>query len=232
MSLTDRASALREFLRLVNAEEDDPDMAEQDATDLEGAYELLQRGADDAQLYLLDIGLGDFWLSTSSAITWTGSDPDRYWDLPGDFLRFASDEDFGPFRSSDGRRSWGLEISPLERFARRGNCWFFKAAAGVPRVYLTNGAQPIEGMVADYYRSLGAIADATTMDFPEKERALVPAYAAVHAMEQSWFPGGPNEERKIQRNLQRHQQQAWARARRTQQPRRIQRSAVAGEHWF
>ena len=56
--LTDRASILREFFRLVNAGSSDDDMIEHDSTTLEGAYEALDVGQEEAQLYLISIGQG------------------------------------------------------------------------------------------------------------------------------------------------------------------------------
>lgn len=233
MHLTDRASCLRALLRLVNAEDGDDDATEHDLEANEVFYRALQQGAEDAQTFMLDVGRGDWWLTTSSAISWTGSDPDRYWALPEDFLRAAGDFDASPFRASDGSKLWGRQVAVLERFRCTGDAWYFRSGDdGEPRVYLARKANPLSDMVMDYYRTVGELEDDVDVDFPELDRILIPAYAAAIAMEESWFPGGDEQRAAIARNKKRSEDAAWRRARRTQQPRMIKSSVGMGEHWM
>ena len=238
--LTDRASLKRALYRLVNADDADDDLIEHDDSTLEGVYLSLQQGAEAAQLYLVDAGVGDTWLTTtSSALSFTGSDPNRYYDLPDGagadaaFLRIYGDQDLTGLRRSDGER-WGRLISAEIRWRTRGNYYYTRGSAseGKARLYLSRGAAPPSDLFLDYIYRLPALADSTTVDFPEPDRPLIVAFAAVHAMEESWLPGGPEMESKLMRNLDRRKHDAWRRARRSRQPKQAQPAVMVGDHWF
>src|SRR3990167_10811851 len=92
---TDRASLARGFYRLTATSSTNPALIEKDSTTLQAVYQFLQYGLWDAQAWLIDCGMGDRWVSVSSALTWSGadaSDGGRYVSLPSDFLRAIGDE--------------------------------------------------------------------------------------------------------------------------------------------
>ena len=69
--LTDRASLKRALYRLMDTDDNDDDLIEHDNTGetLEGVYLMLQQGLESAQLYLIDKGMEEFWLTETSALT-------------------------------------------------------------------------------------------------------------------------------------------------------------------
>ena len=233
--LTDRNSLKRALYRLVNTDDLDDAMLEHDATSLDGIYMALQEGVDDAQQYLVDSGLSDYWFTTSAALSFTGSEPDRYVALPatdtaGDdkrFWRLYGDRKWSALRKSNGTR-WGIEIPASGRWKYRGNGYYLRNE----RLYLARGASPPSDVVMDYLYRLPDLADSTTVDFPESDRQLIVAYAAVHTMESDWLAGGQEMEMKLQRNLDRRKQAAYRRARRSLQPKMATPSDMVGDHWF
>ena len=233
--LTDRDSLKRALYRLVNTDDLDDAMLEHDATSLDGIYMALQEGVDDAQQYLVDSGLGDYWLTTSATLSFTGSDPDRYVALPATdtasadkrFWRLYGDHKWSALRKANGER-WGLEIPAHSRWKIRGNCYYLRNE----RLYLARGASPPSDVVMDYLYRLPDLADSTTVDFPEADRPLIVAYAAIHVMENDWIAGGPDMESKLMRNLDRRKQAAYRRARRSLQPKMTTPNDMVGDHWF
>src|SRR3989304_1123091 len=71
--LTDRASLARAFYRLTATSSTNPGLIEHDSSTLETLYQYLQYGAWDAQEYMIDSGFTDRWLTTSSALTFSGA---------------------------------------------------------------------------------------------------------------------------------------------------------------
>jgi hypothetical protein len=231
--LTDRDSLKRALYRLVNTDDEDDALLEHDATPLDGVHEALEVGLDDAQLYLIDSGLGDYWLASSGAISWQGSDPERFWPLPDGegadprFLRMYGDRDSSALRDGRGRR-WGREIPATMRWRYRGNAYYTTG----PRLYLARGASPPHDLVLDYLYRPPVLEDGVEVDFPREHRPLIVAYAARYAMEQSWLAGGPEMEQKILRNLRSRKAEAWRRARRSRTPKMAEPSPMVGDHWF
>tara|TARA_Y100000310_G_scaffold273098_1_gene288387 strand:- start:2325 stop:3041 length:717 start_codon:yes stop_codon:yes gene_type:complete len=236
-TLTNRALLLDEFFRLVNADITDDDMIEHDPSDGDGAYQLLQAGCWDAQLYLIDCGVGSRWAKTTSALTFTGTDPDKYVALPADFLRLESDHRRSGLRTTAGI-SWGREIPFRNRFDHFGNCFYMRGneatsgSEGELRLYVVRGSAPLTGMVADYFYKHATLADATTVDFPEEDRQLIVAFAALRASFQSWFSGGMEGRQLLQQNLDFMKQQAWRRSRFSRQPKMVQPHAMVGDRWY
>ena len=233
--LTDRDSLKRALYRLVNTDDLDDAMLEHDATSLDGVYMALQEGVDDAQQYLVDSGLSDYWLTTSATLSFTGSDPDKYVALPATdtasadkrFWRLYGDHKWSALRKANGER-WGLEIPAHSRWKIRGNCYYLRNE----RLYLARGASPPSDVVMDYLYRLPDLADSTTVDFPEADRPLIVAYAAIHVMENDWIAGGPDMESKLMRNLDHRKQAAYRRARRSLQPKMTTPNDMVGDHWF
>lgn len=233
--LTDRASALREFFRLVDADADDDDLTEHDASTLEGAYEALDVGAARAQLFLIGIGQGERWLTVGSALSVTGSDPTRYALLPANFLRLDSDKKQrrSGLRYANGN-GWGCEVRPGERHGA-GNYywveWDETAGTDLARVRFNRGASVPSGLVPHYYRRIAALADGTNIEMRKDDRPLVHLYAADYAKDQSWFPGGDEQRAAIQRALGGAQKEAYARGRLTRSAREIETTPSVG-HWM
>jgi hypothetical protein len=233
--LTDRDSIKRALYRLVNTDDLDDAMLEHDATSLDGVYMALQEGVDDAQQYLVDSGLSDYWLTTSATLSFTGSDPDRYVALPATdtdsadkrFWRLYGDHKWSALRKANGER-WGLEVPAHSRWKIRGNCYYLRNE----RLYLARSASPPSDVVMDYLYRLPDLVDSTTVDFPESDRPLIVAYAAIHAMENDWIAGGADMESKLMRNLERRKQAAYRRARRSLQPKMTTPNDMIGDHWF
>jgi len=229
--LTDRASILREFFRLVNADASDDDMIEHDSGTLEGAYEALDVGQSRAQLFLIDIGQGSTWLKTGSALTVTGTDPDRYASLPSDFLRLDSDPDqhrSGLTRSNGS--GWGVEIDAGQRQHAWGNFYWVEWSGpnGEARVRFPKGAAVPATVRPEYFYKLGTLADSTTVEMRDDDRNLIPAYAADYAKDQAWFSGGNDEMAAIDRNLKGCQREAYRRGRLTRRTRKYQTTQARG----
>lgn len=233
--LTDRASILREFFRLVNADSSDEDMTEHDSGTLEGAYEALDVGKNRAQLYLIAIGQGETWLKQGSALTVTGSDPNRYSSLPSDFLTLDSNPDEGRsglvYSTGIG---WGCEIQPRDRGKVWGNYYWveWSASSQEARVRYARGAAVPSGILPNYYYRLGTLADSTTVEMRNDDRSLIPAYAADYAKEQAWFPGGDEQRASISRNLRTAQEEARRRGRLTGRARKVQNQPARGQWIF
>lgn len=236
-TITNRVLLLNEYFRLVDADATDGDMIEHDDTTLEGAYQMLQAGMWDAQQYLIDSGVGSRWAKTTSALTFSGSDPAKYVALPSDFLRLDSDHNRSGLRYSTGI-SWGREVPFSMRFRYTGNGFYIRGneaesgKEGQLRLYLTRSAAPPVGLVGDYFYKHATLSDSTTLDFPEEDRGLVSAFAAQMASFQVWFSGGQERKKDIADNLAYHKQQAWRRSRYTRQPKMVAPHALIGDHWY
>lgn len=237
MALTDRASLLRAFFRLVNADSSDADLTEHDNSTLEGAYLLLQGGLDDAQQFLIDQGAEELWQKTTSALSVTGSDPTRYADLPSDFLRLNGDDVTSALWHGNGYR-WGRLINPDDRFRRVGNFYYVRGNEGdsgnegQKRIYFTVGAAVPTSTFADYIYRLPTLADGTTVDFPVDDRALIPAFAAIRATGEDWYVGDAQDEARLVRHLDSLKTKAVRRARTSRKQKIIQTAPVWGERWY
>ena len=230
--LTDRASALREFFRLVNADSSDGDLTEHDSSTLEGAYEKLAQGLEEAQLFLIQIGRGGQWRAQSSALTWAGTEPRRYAALPSDFLRLDSDPEqrISGLRDSSGR-SWGSEIDEKDRDRAGANRYYVvDDATDGYRVYVTKGSAPPSNLLAEYYTVADALADSTDMDVPADARPLVPAFATELAKDESWVTGGDAEKGAVTKNLAAQKRRAFKRGRLTRRSRKVQTAAPVGRY--
>lgn len=234
--LTDRASILREYFRLVDADSTDEDMIEHDSTTLEGAYEALDVGAARAQLYLIGIGQGAIWLTTGSTLTVTGSDPDRYSSLPSEFLRLDSDPDQGKSGLTyPSGLEWGREIHPDDQRKVTGNYYWVEyeatPATSVHRVRYARGAAVPSSLVPKYYRRMDVLVDSTAAEMRADDRNLIPAYAADYAANQAWFAGGGEQKQAIRDHLAGCQREAFRRGRLTRRARKVRGHQPTG-HWI
>ena len=231
--LTDRASILREFFRLVDTDSSDDDLTEHDASSLEGVYGLLSEAMLEAQDDMLRFGVGEFWLQRSSTtLSFSGSestDGGRYASLPDDFRRAYGDEDDSALVEADGDR-WGQEILPELRHVWGDNYYF----RGDGKLWITRKARvPASGLYLEYYRAPTELADGTDADFPAEHRSLIPAHAAVLAIPQAWFPGDQFDEQRLRQNLEARRQRAFSMGRRSRKRRQIRPKAMRGNtHWW
>ena len=230
MSLTDRASLLREFYRITGITGSDRAAFVNDSTTLEGVYNLLQHGAWDAQLFLIRIGEAARWLTTtSSTLSWSGTDSTtggRYTALPTDFLRLAGDEHVSALHEPDGTR-WGQLIDYRDRQRYGPNCYWLQE----DDLWITKASAPPTTLQIDYHEKLATLADSTTVDFPEEHRPLIPAYAAERAMYQAWFPLSSEGKAAVLMNLKTLERKARSQSRRTMNPRKIRRPETVGRWW-
>ncbi|MCR4338643.1 MAG: hypothetical protein NUW01_02025 [Gemmatimonadaceae bacterium] len=228
--LTDRASLARGFYRLTATSNTNPALIEHDSTSLEAVYQFLQYGLWDAQEYMIDSGMTDRWVTTSSALSFSGADSTdggRYVSLPSDFLRLAGDEKRSALRYPTGQR-WGVLGDFDDRHRYRGNVYWLQNE----KLWVAPGASPPSTLVMDYHHQLATLADSTTVDFPTQHRALIVAYAAERASNDAWLPGGMEQAAMISANLLKRQREAKRRARRTDGPKKMKRRASAGTHWW
>lgn len=228
---TDRASLARGFYRLTATGSTNPALIEHDSTALETLYQFLQYGAWDAQAWLIDCGLGDRWVTVSSAITWSGSDlanGGRYWALPADFLRAIGDDNRSCLRLI-GQYQWGSQVDFRDRWSAGPGCYWLQDE----QLWIAYGSNPPTGLVLDYHEKLATLADSTTVDFPSEHRPLIPAYAADRAVSDAWLPGDDEMRAKISANLKKLKSEAWRRVRRTSGPRKLKMGRqVNSTHWM
>lgn len=234
--LTDRASLARAFFRLTATSSTNPALIEHDgALTLEAVYQFLQYGAWDAQEWLMDCGLLNRWVTTSSTLSFSGSDATdggKYVALPGDFLRLAGDEYDSALRSPNGTR-WGQLIDFKDRRTVSRNCyWLQSTTSNVWRLWVTPGSSPPSDLVADYHHMLATLADSTTVEFPSKDRALIVAFAADRAMSDAWLPGDAEMQAKIAANLMKQKREAERRVRQSHGPKRRRMHRSGGTHYW
>lgn len=240
MPLTDRASLLRAFFRLVNSGPQDEALTEHDANDeaYEGVYLLLEEGAWDAQHWMIEAGWSDRWLTTvdfpdhggtGADSDWQGADSTdggRWAALPEDFLRLAGDRKVSALHEPDGTR-WGKLMDHRDRFRVTGNRYWLQGED----LWIASGASPPSDLKLDYHQRI-AVEDNETVDFPAADRKLIVAFAAAHGMEENWLPGGDEMKQSILKNLERRMRQSWKRARRHAGPRKMRPKRVVGTHWI
>jgi hypothetical protein len=229
--LTDRASLVRAFFRLVASSSDNPAMTEHDSDTLEAVYQFLQYGAWDAQAWLLDCGLADRWVSVSSALTWSGSDSadgGRYAALPADFLRAIGDDNRSCLRVP-GSDVWGSQVDFRDRWTGGSNRYWFQDEY----LWISKGSAPLSGLCLDYHEQLATLEDSTTVDFPSAHRALIVAYAADRAATDAWLPGDLEMQAKILSNLTKLKKESYRRVRRTSGPRKLKMGQqINSTHWM
>lgn len=229
--LTDRASLKRALFTLCDTDATDADLIEHDASTLEGVYRLLTEAGDTAQEELIRGGYGEFWLETSAAISWSGSDATlggRYWALPAEFRRAYGDENDSCLREADGSQ-WGQEIPPELRLRAEGNFYYFRSS----QLWIAREADPPATLYMDYYRKVQDMQDSVDVDFPEELRSLVVAYAAVDAASEAWYTGDREDVQRLGANLERKKKRAFAMLRPSRKRRTIRPKAMHGNtHWW
>lgn len=232
--LTDRASLARAFYRITATSATNPALIEHDASTLEAVYQFLQYGLWDAQEWLMDCGLLNRWVTTSSTLTFSGSDASnggRYTALPAEFMRLAGDEHDSALHSPNGTK-WGRLIDWKDR-RRAGPTayWLESTTSNVWRLWIGPGASPPTGMVLDYH-ALATLDASATVEFPSQHRGLIVAFAADRAMSDSWLPGDAEMQAKIAANLMKLKRESERRVRQSHGPKKRRMRVSGGSHYW
>ena len=229
--LTDRASLLRAYFRLVDSSLDDDDMIEHDGSTLEGAYEALQGGLEDARLFMVGEGAESQWIKTTAALSVTGSGLDRVAALPADFMRLYGRDGKSALWYGAGLR-WGQLVDSQERFLS-GNGYYVEGTgtAGLKQLHFLPHAAIPASLFADYVSRPATLADSTTVDFPEEDRALIPAFAAIRATAEAWYTGDSLEETRLVRHLDALKRRASRRVRVSRAPKQVDVPRARGR-WY
>ncbi|WP_425153959.1 hypothetical protein [Candidatus Palauibacter sp.] len=226
----------------MSASPDDEALVEHDASELEGLNLAIEQGARNAQLWLMDHGAEERWITHAGPLPApSGSDSEpggRYWDLMSpavipqrNFLRLAGDHELSAFyvpgAAGQHAKRWGRETLMDDGLMRRGNSWWLEN----DRVRLSRGADPPAGLHLAYYYKVDVPAS-RTLDFPEDDRWLVVAETAAFLKEQSWFPFGDDQKAAIDRYVDYHRGNARRRTRRSREPHRTRARRLVAPHWF
>lgn len=196
---------------------------------------LLLMGLWDAQRWWVDFCDPDRWVSTSSTITWSGSestDGGRYTAVASDFLRLYGGRQFSAIRTPGGTR-WGQLIDPRFR-NRRGNLYYLLHGDNGDDLWICRGAAPPSDAVYDYNAMIAAddfAADDDVPDFPQQHRDLIVGFAAKRATKYAFFPGGQKGVLQVLGYLRDAQVEASRANRRTRDPgRQAHADRTVGNH--
>jgi len=110
-------------------------MTEQDATTLEGVDQLLSDAVDEAQMFLMDAGLGELWLTQTGELSFVGQDPNKFAILPADFIRLGGDEFNSALYKNDRQQDrWGRLIGSDQRLRRTGKYYYLTGSGNTELV--------------------------------------------------------------------------------------------------
>jgi hypothetical protein len=223
----------RALYRLLNTAADDPALIENDSDTLEAVNLYLQQGIWDAQEYLISCGAEpDRWLTTSSAITWAGSESTGgyYVALASDFLRLDGDENNSALHQADDV-AWGRLIDARFRRAARGNYYCLRNK----KLYRAKGSNPPSPIYYDYHHRHALLVDSggsfATIDFPIEDAGLIVAFAGQAAYADFFVAGDAIRDR-VREALHIRKQTAARRSRRTKQPRQLRSARTIGTHFM
>ena len=223
---------LKAWYRLVGTNASDDALTEQGEAADEVAYTFLTEGIRDAQDWLIMSGGGERWHATANLVTWLGaeaSDGGRYIALPSDCLRIDGDDERTALRYPDGT-DWGREMDARDRFDRRGNFYYVIN----DNLWIARGADPPNPVVLHYFKRHTALPLGTglSLDFPTDAMPLIPAFGAVNAMADAWFPLDQTREAALLANLERWKAKTRYKIRRSRTPRKIRGRKPFGTHYF
>lgn len=222
------------FFRLVGAGPADSAFAEHDEADGDTVNAFIQQGLWDAQSWWLSNVDPSRWVTTSSALSWSGADATggRYTSLPTDLLRIYGTKEVSAIRESGGDR-WGQLIDPEDR-DHYGDLYYLLDG----ELWICRGANPPSGVVLDYnhrhdtYTESTDESDATWLDFPIDGRKLVVGYAAKDASLHPMFPGDESDRRNIGLYLRDAQTECHVRGRRTRESRKVRSNTGIGNRFL
>ncbi len=225
MDLDTVADLLAAFYRLVGTEEGDPALIEQGEASNAVAYQALTKGIRSGQRFMLSKGYMG-WRELSAALTWTPASVTGIYvaAVPSGFLRAFGNAKMSALIGSDGKR-WGQEITAYDHSAS-GQCYWFEGE----EIKIPATTTP-PTLRLDYHYRHDALDGSATITFPQEARSLIVAYAANHAKQDNWLPGGPEMELKVREAVKVAEQNAIDVARPTKTPRQIRVRKAYGTHW-
>lgn len=238
--LDNRAKLRWEFFQLVGTTSVDGALTDNGESVDEIANRCVQYGIWNAQQFMIGVGGGERWRTTSATLSFSGSDATggKFATLPADCMRIAGDDYTSAIRTPDGSL-WGQLVSERDRFHVMGDYYYLLDDAGVEKLWLGRNASPPASAVLDYYYRHPTLTDDTGLatagliDFPEMARPLIPIEAADYAKDQAWFPGSDDQKAAIATA-----RTTWrtkiedGQARRTRQVKRMRSVRVNGSHYF
>lgn len=223
--IEDLADLRRSFSRLLGISVDD-DFSAYDSEEQETIHHYLQQGLWNAQYWLLTHTPYRGWL-TSASLTLSSEDArgERTADLPSDFLRLDGTRRRSGLRYADGTR-WGVLVGPEDFRKAWGNYYTIEN----DQIVVSKGATITGTLEIDYHFYHPELTEAgVTLNFPKLDRHLIPAEAAVLAMNDGWVPFESDSEREaIVTALAHRRQVAGSRARRDKQPAMVR---IPGSSW-
>lgn len=224
------------FYRLTGTSAQDDALSEHDGSE-SVLTELINRGASEAQTYMIEIGYDSFWLQSASVGTRSGADSTdggTYIDLATDFYRLAGDDKDSPLRQPDGTR-WGNQVDVRQRFRVTGNRWWVQGKeSGVGeqwQLWFAHSAS-VPSDLEYWYYPLVTVDDSTTVRFPTADRPLITSFAAQEAISESWFPMDSEAIGRLNRYHQRRMAAAWMRRRKSKTPRKSRPGNMIGSHYW
>lgn len=243
--LNDRQHLRRALFHAVGASETDDELTEHDSETLEQANYYLMHGIWRAQRWMIDKGYSGWRareLYGTGGVAWEGSDSDvagRYAALPEDFLRANGDQHRSALRDAGNpTRRWGTLLLDDELLGDRRGDYYAVRGTGSHDGYLhlASGANPPASMVLDYYAKHVTLTADTgeggTVDFPEECAPLCVAMAADMAADDSWLPGGNNQQATIARMVEKAQKQVVQFLRTNRGPRVLQARPAHFGRWL
>jgi hypothetical protein len=234
-TLANRADLRKALMRLLNTTTDDEALTEQGEAANEVLHLCLQHGLWNAQEWVLTYIDSSRWLSTSSALTWSGTDETggMYASLPTDFLRLAGDDRRSALREANGDR-WGALIDEEDayRYQLRGNYYYLRNE----QLWRVRGASPPSTVQLEYHHRHADLSSddpaVAPIDFPLVDRPLIVSEAAEFGLAESWFLGTAEDEARIRRANADRRKQAVRRGRRTRKPVQFKPMATIGTHYI
>lgn len=232
--LRSRADLRRALYRLIGGSPSDTSLTEHDDQPGDTVNGWLEQGFREAQFFVINRADANRWLRRwevpVSSLEGSDRDGGRYVDLPDDFLRAAGTLDLSPMWR--GRHRWG-KLVENEWKTRTGNYFWIQN----DRLWFAPLAKP-RGIELEYFYQIPVptrddpAEEGGEIDFPEDDRMLIVAYAALEASDHPQFPGGLEHVGKIQRLARRWENRVAQRARRSQQPRRVKHSRALGNRFY
>lgn len=226
--LSTTADCLEAFYRLVGSDSSDTSLRENGEAADEVAYLYLTRGVRAGQRYLINLGMGERWLTTAT-LTFgaAAADGTRTATLPTDNVRLSGDRATSALSDAATGHPWGRMVDERTLRGAVGDLY----ALSADTVKVANGASLPTTTKLSYIARHAAIEVGVALDFPIDARWLIPTEAASAAKEEGWLPGGPEMETKIDRALFRAREEAKQIARRTRAPRQFRAPTRVGSRW-
>jgi len=230
-TLDNRVEIKLAIYQLTGFSGEDGALSEHETNTGDALNRIVYQAMRDAQSWYLSQVNPNYWKKQSSTLSFTDvqSTEGRYYvALPSDFLRMYGDQENSALRRPNGRR-WGQLVDPDQRSIRGSNLYWLEH----DELSVARGATIPTDLVMDYtYLIPELTADGTAVDFPQDDRILIPAFAAVDIADMPMFPGDAELRQRIGSYLKRKQREIYVRGRRTKEPRKVKHNPTVGNRWF